>query len=79
VTNVSDDELIRHAADHVAKARVESLKLGISPNELAGLLLDDAVMGLYMDGMSRREASQFFRDFTQRRVPHWYNILPGRY
>jgi hypothetical protein len=50
----------------------------VSPLELAALFLDDAVLGLYADGRRRRDASQFFRDYVQRRIPYWYSILPQR-
>jgi hypothetical protein len=50
----------------------------VSLQELAGLLLDDVVLALYAEGRSRREASQFFRDYMQRRIPYWYAILPQR-
>ena len=75
---MSSNELLDQAADIIAQARADSLRSGVSPQELAGLLLDDAVLALYTEGRSRREASQFFRDYMQRRIPHWYAILPQR-
>lgn len=75
---MSRDELLDQAANLIAQARAECLRRGVSPQELAGLLLDDAVLGLYAEGRSRREASQFFRDYMQRRITHWYAILPQR-
>lgn len=75
---MSRDELLDQAANLIAQARADCLKRGVSPQELAGLLLDDAVLALYAEGRSRREASQFFRDYMQRRIPHWYAILPQR-
>ena len=75
---MSSDELLDRAADIIAKARADCLELGVSPQELAELLLDDAVLGLYAAGRGRREATQFFRDYLQRRIPHWYGILPER-
>jgi hypothetical protein len=73
---MSSDERLDRAAGIIAQARAECLKHGVSLQEIAALLLDDAVLALYAEGRSRREASQFFRDFMQRRVPHWYAILP---
>ena len=75
---MSSDELLDQAADIIAQARADCLKRGVSPQELAQLLLDDAVLALYVEGRHRREASQFFRDYMQRRIPHWYAILPER-
>jgi hypothetical protein len=75
---MSDDERLDQAADIIARARVDCLKLGVSLHDLAELLLDDAVLALYAEGRRRREASQFFRDYMQRRIPHWYAILPAR-
>jgi hypothetical protein len=75
---MSNDELLDKAAEIIAKARADCLKLGVSPLELAALFLDDAVLGLYADGRRRRDASQFFRDYVQRRIPYWYSILPQR-
>ncbi len=76
---MSSDELLDQAADIIAKARADCLRLGVSASELAELFLDDAVLALYVEGRPRRETSQFFRDYLQRRVPHWYAILPERY
>jgi hypothetical protein len=73
---MSSDELLDKAAEIIARARADCLERGVSPTELAGLFLDDAVLGLYADGRSRPEASQFFRDYMQRRVPYWYAVLP---
>jgi len=75
---MTSEELLDQAADVIAQARVDCLKRGVSLQDLAGLLLDDAVLALYAEGRSRREASQFFRDYMQRRIPHWYAILPQR-
>jgi hypothetical protein len=75
---MSSDELLDQAADIIARARADCLQLGVSPTELAELFLDDAVLGLYADGRPRRGTSQFFRDYLQRRIPHWYAILPER-
>jgi hypothetical protein len=75
---MSSDGLLDEAADIIARARADCLKLGVSPTELAELFLDDAVLGLYADGRRRREASQFLRDYMQHRIAHWYSILPER-
>ena len=75
---MTSEELLDQAADVIAQARVDCLKRGVSLQDLAGLLLDDAVLALYAEGRSRREASQFFCDYMQRRIPHWYAILPQR-
>jgi len=75
---MSSDQRLDHAADLIAQARADCLKHGVSFEEMAQLLLDDAVLALYAEGRSRREASQFFRDFMQRRIPYWYAILPQR-
>ena len=75
---MGSDELLDQAADIIAQARADCLKRGVSLQELAGLLLDDVVLALYAEGRSRREASRFFRDYMQRRIPHWYAILPQR-
>jgi hypothetical protein len=75
---MSSDELLDKAADIIAKARADCLKLGVSPTELAELFLDDAVLGLYAEGRPRSETARFFRDYMQRRIPHWYSILPKR-
>jgi hypothetical protein len=69
------DELLDKAADIIATARTDCLKLGVSPTELAELFLDDAVLGLAVEGRSRRDTSQFFRDYG---IPHWYAFLPER-
>ncbi len=75
---MSSDERLDQAADIIAKARADCLRLGVSASELADLFLDDAVLGLYADGRPRREASQFFRDYLQRRIPHWFALLLER-
>jgi hypothetical protein len=75
---MSSDELLDQAAHIIAQARADCLRRGVSLQELVGLLLDDAVLALYAEGRSRREASQFFRDYMQRRIPHWYASLPER-
>ena len=75
---MSNDELLDRAADIIAEARAECLKLGVSPKELAGLFLNDAVLGLYVEGNNRQETTQFFKDFIQSRIRYWCSTLPER-
>jgi hypothetical protein len=56
-----------------SRRRADCLKGGLSLQELAWLLLDDAVLALYTVGV---KASQFFRDYRQRRILRRYAILP---
>ncbi len=72
---MSDDQVLDDAAQIIADARVECLKLGASPQEIGHIMLDETTLGLITEGAG----SAFFavRGQTLQTAPLTANILPS--
>jgi hypothetical protein len=63
------------AAQMIADARVECLKLGVSPAEIAKIMLDEAVMGLMASGYSLDDVQAAFKKYGKRDLVRFYEEL----
>jgi len=62
---MSDDALLDQAAQLIADARVASLGLGISPEEIAKIMMDDAMLAFVADGQSLTEIQDRLKKILQ--------------
>ncbi len=58
---MSDDQVLDQAAQIIADARTECLKLGASPKEIGDIMMDEATLGLISEGTSMSEIQKAFR------------------
>ncbi len=63
------------AAQKIADARVECVKLGIAPAEIARIMLDEAVMGLVASGHSLDDIQSAFKKYGERDLVRFYEEL----
>ncbi len=66
---MSDDAILDQAAQIIADARVECLKLGASPKEIADIMMDEATLGLLTERNSLSEIQAAFRKYSSKRLP----------
>ena len=69
---MSDDAALDQAAQIIADARVECLKLGASPKEIADIMMDEATLGLLTERNSLSETQAAFRRYSKKRLPKFY-------
>ncbi len=69
---MSDDAALDQGAEIIADARVECLKLGASPKEIADIMMDDATLGLLTERNSLSEIQATFRRYSRKRLPKFY-------
>ena len=67
-----DDQVLDQAAQIIADARVECLKLGVSPQEIADIMMDEATLGLMSEGTSMSEIQKAFRKYAKTRLVKFY-------
>src|ERR1019366_5843477 len=53
---MSDDVLLDHAAQLIADARVACLKLAVPPEEIAKIMMDEAILALMAERLSLSES-----------------------
>ena len=75
--NTSDDAALDEAAQIIADARVECLKLGVSPKEIADIMMDEATVGLMTEGKSLSEIQTAFRKYSKKSLPKFYAGIRG--
>ena len=66
---MSDDVLLDHAAQLIADARVACLKLAIPPEEIAKIMMDEAILALMAERLSIQAR---FKKYTKRDLPRFY-------
>ncbi len=69
---MSNKEELDNAAQLIADARVEALKLGLTSTEISDIMLDEATLGLLADGNSLSEVQRAIRRYVAKRLPKWY-------
>jgi hypothetical protein len=72
---MSDDALLNQAAQLIADARVACLKLAIPPEEIAKIMMDEAILALMAERLSLSEIQSTFRKYTKRDLPRFYMNL----
>jgi len=63
---MSDDALLDQAAQLIADARVACLKLPIPPDEIAKIMMDEAILALMADRLSLSDIQSTFRKSLTR-------------
>ena len=63
------------AAQKIADARVECVKLGVAPAEIARIMLDEAVLGLAASGHSLDGIQEAFKWYGERDLVRFYENL----
>jgi hypothetical protein len=66
------DDATRLAEAILARARAECIAAGVTPRQLADLLLPEALLALMMAGLDEHETVRVFRDYLARDVRQWY-------
>ena len=69
---MTDDQVLDQAAQIIADARVECLKLGASPKEIGQIMMDEATLGLLSEGTSLSETQKAFRKYSKTRLVKFY-------
>ncbi len=69
---MSDDQVLDQAAQIIANARVECLKLGASPQEIGDIMMDEATLGLITEGSSMSGIQKAFRKYSKTRLVKFY-------
>jgi hypothetical protein len=69
---MSDDVLLDHAAQLIADARVACLKLAIPPEEIAKIMMDEAILALMAERLSLSDIQARFKKYTKRDLPRFY-------
>ena len=69
---MSDDELLDQAAQLIADARVACLKLAIPPNEIAKIMMDEAILALMAERLSLSDIQTTFKRYAKRDLPRFY-------
>jgi hypothetical protein len=67
-----DDVLLDHAAQLIADARVACLKLAIPPEEIAKIMMDEAILALMAERLSLSDIQARFKKYTKRDLPRFY-------
>ena len=69
---MSDDQVLDRAAQIFANARVKCLELGISPQEICTIMMDEATLGLMSEGTSMLQIQKAFRKYSKTRLVKFY-------
>jgi hypothetical protein len=72
---MSEDALLDQAAQLIADARVASLKLGIPPEEIAKIMMDEAILALMAERLSLSDIQATFKKYAKRDLPRFYTRL----
>jgi hypothetical protein len=72
---MSEDVLLDQAAQLIADARVACLKLAIPPNEIAKIMMDEAILALMAERLSLSDIQATFKRYAKRDLPRFYMRL----
>src|ERR1039457_4311852 len=67
---MSDDVLLDHAAQLIADARVACLKLAVPPEEIAKIMMDEAILALMAERLSLSDIQAEFTIAVLWLPPH---------
>ena len=65
-------EAVERAEAILARARGECIAEGISPQQLACLLLPEALLAFMVAGLEQDDTARAFRDYAEGEVAEWY-------
>jgi hypothetical protein len=69
---MSRDVLLDQAAQLISDARVACLKLAISPEDIAKIMMDETVLALMAERVSLSDIQVTFKQYTKRELPSFY-------
>ncbi len=72
---MSEDVLLDQADQLIADARVACLKLRIPPEEIAKIMMDEAILGLMAESLSLSEIQSKLKKYAKRDLPKFYMDL----
>jgi hypothetical protein len=72
---MSEDALLDRAAQVIADARVACLKLGIPPEDIAKIMMDEAILALMAERLSLSDIQSTFKKYAKRDLPRFYTTL----
>ncbi len=72
---MSDDQVLDQAAQIIADARVDCLKLGASPQENGDIMMHETTLGLMSVGASMSEIQKVFQKFSKTRLVKFYTSI----
>jgi hypothetical protein len=72
---MSEDALLDQAAQLIADARVACLKLGIPPEDIAKIMMDEAILALIAERLSLSDIQATFKKYAKRDLPRFYTRL----
>jgi hypothetical protein len=72
---MSDDALLDQATQLIADARVACLKLAIAPEEIAKIMMDEAILALISEKLSLSDIQATLKKYAKRDLPKFYTNL----
>ncbi len=72
---MAEDKILDDAAQKLANARSECMRLGVAPADIAKIMLDEAVMGLMVSGYEYSDIQSVLKRYTKRDLPRFYDSL----
>lgn len=72
---MSIEVLLDEAAQLIADARVACLKLAVAPEEIAKIMMDEAILALLAEGRSLSDIQSTFKKYAKRDLPRFYTNL----
>ena len=71
------DDAVAAAEAILARARADCIAAGVTPAQLAKLLLPEALLALMIEGSDERHARAVFADFVDHEIGEWYERVRG--
>ena len=71
------DDAVAIAEAILAGARADCISAGVTPAELARLLLPEALLALMIEGLDERQTRAVFAGFMDREIGDWYERARG--
>ena len=71
---MSEDALLDQAAQ-IIDARVACLELGIPPEDIAKIMMDEAILALMAERLPLSEIQAAFKKYAKRDLPRFYTTL----
>jgi len=71
------DDALAVAETILARARADCIAAGITPAQLANLLLPEALLALMIEGFDERQTRAVFTRFADGRIGEWYVRVRG--
>jgi len=70
--SVETVDVVKRVEAILARARGQCIAEGVSPQQLAYLLLPEALLAFMVAGLEQDDTAQAFRDYAEGEVAEWY-------